>query len=133
MGIIINIIIIVILAVAITGSVAYNNPQKAKLLAIQGIKKLAPELIDINPEDIIDDFKDNLPENMKEIIDKNPAEEKDFEKDVSFPETTTKKEILGRPKKVIEFFCTSDSQCKNYFLKSNAQCEAESGICFISQ
>lgn len=132
MGIIINIIIIAVLAIIITGSVAYNNPKKAKLLAIQGINKLAPELIDIKPEEIIDDFKDKLPENLKEIIDKNPAEEKDFKNDLPFPETTQKKEMLGRPKKVVEFFCTSDSQCQNYFLKSNAQCEISSGICFIS-
>ncbi len=131
MGLIINIIIIIVLAVAITGSIAYNNPQKAKILAIQGLKKIAPELIDINPKDVIDDFKERLPDNLKEIIDKNPTKEQDFEKDSLFPETTQKKEILGRPRKVVEFFCTSDIQCKNYFLKSNAQCETESGICFI--
>ena len=132
MGIIFTAVIIVIVAVVVAGAVAYNNPQKVKVWAAKGLKSFAPELIDINPEDIIDDFKDKLPENMKEIIDKNPTKEKDFEKDVLFPETTQKKEILGRPKKVVEFFCTSDSQCRNYFLKSNAQCEAESGMCFIS-
>ena len=132
MGIILNIIIIAILVVVITGSVAYNNPQKAKVWALKGLKSIIPEVIDIKPEEIIRDFKDNLPNILKEIIDKNPQEEKDFKDDISFPETTFKKEILGRPKKVVEFFCTNDAQCKNYFLKSNAQCETESGNCFIS-
>lgn len=133
MGFILNIIIIGILAIIITGSVAYNNPQKAKLLAIQGLKKFVPEIIDINPKEFIDDFKDKLPKNIKEIIDKNPPEEQDFKDDLPFPKSILNKEILGRPKKVVEFFCTSDFQCKNYFLKSNAQCETESGICYISQ
>lgn len=132
MGFIINIIIIAVLAIIITGSIAYNNPQQAKVWAVKGLQRFIPELIDINPKEVIDDFKERLPPNLKEIIDKNPSEEQDFEKDVQFPETTKKKEILGRPRKVVEFFCTSDSQCRNYFLKSNAQCEAESGICFIS-
>ena len=132
MAIILNIIIIVILVVAITGSVAYNNPEKAKLLAIKGLKSFVPEVIDIKPEEIIDDFKDKLPENMKEIIDKNPSEEKEFKENVPFPNTISKKEMLGRPKKIVEFFCTNDVQCKNYFLKNNAQCETESGNCFIS-
>lgn len=132
MGLIINIILIIVLAVAITGGVAYNNPQKAKLLAVKGLQRFIPEIIDINPKEFIDDFKERLPNNLKEIIDKNPSEEKDFKDDLPFPEISNK-EILGRPRKVVEFFCTSDFQCKNYFLKSNAQCEAESGICFISQ
>lgn len=133
MGIIINIIIIAVLAIVVTGAVAYNNPQKAKLLAFQGLKKLVPEIIEINPKEFIDDFKENLPDNLKEIIDKNPSEELDFEQNVPLPKTITYREILGRPRKVVEFFCTNDLQCKNYFLKSNAQCETESGICFISQ
>ena len=132
MGLILNIIIIAVLAIAITGSVAYNNPQKAKALAVSGLKKIIPELINIKPEEIIEDFKERLPPTIKEIIDKNPSKEEDFKKDISFPETTFKKEILGRPKKVVEFFCTNDNQCKNYFLKSNAQCETESGNCFVS-
>lgn len=132
MGVIFTAVIIVILVIVIGGAVAYNNPQKAKILAVKGLQRFIPELIDINPKEFIDDFKDNLPENMKEIIDKNPELEKDFRENIPFPESVSKKEMLGRPKKVVEFFCTSDSQCRNYFLKSNAQCEAESGICFIS-
>ena len=129
MGLIINIIIIIVMAIVVTGAVAYNNPQKAKVLAAKGLKSIIPELFDIKPDEIIRDFKDSLPENLKDIIDKNPSKEEDFEKDVSFPDIPSK-EILGRPKKVVEFFCTSDMQCKNYFLKSNAQCETESGNCF---
>ena len=130
MGLIINIIIIIVMAIVVTGAVAYNNPQKAKVLAAKGLKSIIPELFDIKPDEIIRDFKDSLPENLKDIIDKNPPKEDDFKNDVPFPEIP-KKEILGRPKKVVEFFCTSDAQCKNYFLKSNAQCETESGNCFI--
>ena len=74
MGLIINIILIVALAIIVTGAAAYNNPQKAKLLAFQGLKKIAPELIKINPKEFIDDFKERLPDNLKEIIDKNPSE-----------------------------------------------------------
>ena len=132
MGLIINIVIIIIMAIVVTGAVAYNNPQKAKVWAVKGLKSIIPELIDVNPKEIVDEFIDKLPKNIREIIDKNPSEEKEFEEDVIFPDTTPKKEILGRPKKVVEFFCTSDMQCKNYFLKNNAQCEAESGNCFIS-
>lgn len=132
MGVIFTAVIVVILAIVIVGTVAYNNPQKAKLWVASGLKSFIPELIDINPKDVIDNFKEKLPDNLKKIIDKNPSEEQDFKKDVPFPEKTQKKEILGRPKKIVEFFCTSDSQCRNYFLKSNAQCEAESGICFIT-
>ena len=132
MGIIFTAVIVVILAIVVVGAVAYNNPQKTKVWATKGLKSFVPELIEIKPEEIVDDFKDKLPENMKEIIDKNPSEEKDFKYELPFSDKIPKKEILGRPKKVVEFFCTSDSQCRNYFLKSNAQCEAESGMCFIS-
>ena len=133
MGLIINIIIVGVLAVVITGAVAYNNPQKTKVAIAKVLKKVIPEIIDINPKEIVDEFVDKLPKNIQEIIDKNPSEEKEFKNEVSFPKKITNMEILGRPKKVVEFFCTSDSQCKNYFLKNNAQCETQSGVCFISK
>ena len=132
MGLIINVILIVIVAVVLTGAVAYNNPQTAKAWAAKGLQKFIPDIIKVNPEEIVKEFINRLPKNIREIIDKNPPEEKDFKEDISFPELTPKKEILGRPRKVVEFFCTNDFQCKNYFLKNNAQCETESGICFIN-
>ena len=133
MGLIINIILIAVVAIVLAGAVAYNNPQKAKALAAKGLQKFIPDIIKVNPEEIVDEFIDRLPKNIREIIDKNPSEEKDFKDNIPFQESTPKKEILGRPRKVVEFFCTNDIQCKNYFLKNNAQCETESGICFISQ
>ena len=60
MGLIINIIIIAVIAVVVTGAVAYNNPQKAKIWVVKGLQKFIPEVIDIKPDEIIRDFKNPL-------------------------------------------------------------------------
>ena len=132
MGWIINIVLVIVLGIIVSVVWVNTNPQQTKVLIFNTLKKFVPDLIDVKPKEIIDNFIDKLPRTMKEIINKNPSEVKDFEKDVPFQEKNPNIEILGRPRKVVEFFCTNDFQCKNYFLKSNSQCELASGICFIS-
>ena len=127
MGLVINAIFIIIIAIA--GSVAFVHyyPETAKAILIAGISKAIPTDIKIELEEL----KNQLPENLQDIIDKNPQEEEDFIKEIPFPESDVSRTLLGRPKKIVEFFCSTDSHCSTYFKNSKAKCEATSGICYL--
>lgn len=38
--------------------------------------------------------------------------------------------VLGRPKKLIEFFCQTDNDCIQYFSNPDAKCQASTGVCY---
>lgn len=138
MGAILNIIVIVILVIAGTGAYVYYNPDTAKN-ALSRITGKATQKIEDKTNEIIDDFKDKIPTDVLELIDKNPEQEQDFEQDIPFNNENTDAinkssiEILGRPKKVVEFFCANDNHCTQYFQIKQARCELTSGICYISK
>jgi len=127
MGLIINAVFVIILVIAGSVAFVYYYPEQAKSVLIAGISKALPAEIKIN----MDELKNQLPENLKDIIDKNPIIEDDFIKDVPFPESESSRTLLGRPKKIVEFFCSIDNHCSAYFKNNKAKCEATSGICYL--
>lgn len=66
----------------------------------------------------------------------NPTEVKEFETDKPFEDvknpdgTYANTTILGRPKKIVEFFCQTDNDCIIYFSNQDAKCQASTGICY---
>ena len=66
----------------------------------------------------------------------NPVEVKDYETDKPFEQvknpdgTNANTTILGRPKKIVEFFCQTDNDCITYFSNQNAKCQASTGVCY---
>lgn len=65
------------------------------------------------------------PTEVKEYIIDKPFE------DVKNPDgTDANATILGRPKKIVEFFCQTDNDCIVYFLSDKAKCQASTGICY---
>lgn len=71
----------------------------------------------------------------------SPIEAKDFTVDKPFDynqivekgsdNVDLKVNILGRPKKTVEFYCNDNAICISYFGNDNAKCEMTSGICYI--
>lgn len=127
MGLILNAIFIVIIITAGSAAFVYYYPEKAKSIIIAGISKALP--IDLKIE--LEELKKQLPENLKDIIDKNPTLEEDFIKEIPFPESESSRTLLGRPKKIVEFFCSTDNHCSDYFKNNKAKCEKTSGICYL--
>lgn len=66
----------------------------------------------------------------------NPIEVKDYETDKPFEQvknpdgTDANITMLGRPKKIVEFFCQTDNDCITYFSNPNAKCQASTGVCY---
>ena len=54
------------------------------------------------------------------------------EKIANLPQTQQQAvpQVLGRPKKIVEFYCISDEQCQSYFNRDEAFCQTATGICY---
>jgi len=127
MGLIINAIFLVFLVVTGTAGYAYYHPEQAKVFIVKGLSKIAPQIIDID----LNDFIEQLPEASKEFYDKNPIKEKQFSKDIPFDDSISQEtKILGRPKKIVEYFCSNDNDCRIYFKNTIAKCDSISGMCY---
>lgn len=74
------------------------------------------------------------PEKLKDFIEDLPFRWDDpilKEQTANNPESATSSpQVLGRPKKIVEFYCTTDEQCKTYFNADNAYCQKSTGICY---
>ena len=76
------------------------------------------------------------------LLGVNPIFTKDYSIDIPFSVDPSGKlpngrvlnpstlEILGRPKKVVEFYCTSDIDCQEYFKEPKSFCDTKSGNCY---
>jgi len=123
MGIILKVILSIIILIGGTGTYLHQNPEKISPLVLSSLNKILPEDSSITPK-------------VLELINKNPKEEQDFAQQKETP-TEIKQELneqelslLGRPKKIVEFHCTNDMQCIEYFRNSNSKCEQISGDCY---
>ena len=128
MGIIGIVFGIIALTIVGTGAFIHFYPDTAKQIATGTILKI----LDIELKNI-DELKPLIPEQLRDLLDKNPIKENDFTEDLPFDESIPKaqvQEILGRPNKLVEFFCTGNEQCITYFKNNEAICERTSGICY---
>ncbi|MEK6879430.1 MAG: hypothetical protein AABY22_07480 [Nanoarchaeota archaeon] len=122
MGIIIKAIIVIAIILSGSGAYIYTHPEKLFPIIINGVQSILPKTFD-------------LPNNIDDIINKNPDKESVNEMpfDYKNPEIeNTDVQILGRPTKIVEFYCTNDEICHTYFKNINSKCEISSGNCYIN-
>jgi len=140
MGLFTTIFAVIIIVSVGSGVYVYNNPEviKKTFLSMTGqvtqkIDDEAKKFLDKATEEI----KDRLPTEALDLIGKEPFVEDEFEQDIVFDPSKTnvaKKEnieVLGRPKKIVEFFCGNDNHCQQYFQLIKAKCQLDSGVCYI--
>ena len=129
MSLIIRAVMICIVTLVGTGAFVYYFPETTAKIIIGGINTITDKKINLDLGAL-----PAIPSPLVDIWDKNPVEENDYIVDIPLnPEKIDEGniEILGRPKKIVEYYCQSDSQCMDYFKNPYAKCETSSGICYI--
>lgn len=64
------------------------------------------------------------------IIVKDFTEDKPFEAVKNIDGTDVKVDLLGHPKKLVEFFCKADNDCISYFGNDKSKCQTGTGLCY---
>lgn len=130
---ILKLVFIIIMVFAAIGITTYYFPDLAAKVIIKGTEAIIDGIgkITKHPIDKNKILEVLLPDEIKDLADKKPSEEKEYPVNIPPSEDLKEKTILGRPKKIVEFFCSSSYHCSSYFNNPNAKCELSSGICYL--
>lgn len=138
MGFVLRFALLALLCGAALGLFVYFMPEAFVGLVAKGVNQVTGATLTVVPDDV-KSVDVALPEGV------HLTEEKSYGEDVAFNDDAVESKrsgggsgkdnvlVLGRPKKVVEFFCVSNADCQTYFKNDDALCEASSGICYVLQ